>query len=115
PAQVSEENYFFRFSNYRDRLLAYLERPSSIVPEWRREEAIAFVKGGLEDFSISREAARLSWGVLVPDDATQVMYVWFDALTSYISTLGWPADADGNFKTFWTEGRTLQMAGKDQV
>ncbi len=111
---VTEENYFFRFSNYQDKLLAYLSRPGVIVPEWRREEAINFVQGGLEDFSISREKARLSWGVPVPADDSQVMYVWFDALTNYISTLGWPTEA-GNFEDFWTNGTTLQVAGKDQV
>jgi len=113
--EVSEENYFFKFSNYAEKLLQYLAQPASVVPEWRREEALNFVKGGLEDFSISREAARLSWGIPVPGDDTQVMYVWFDALTSYISTLGWPTDAEGNFKKFWEEGTTLQVAGKDQV
>ncbi|MBU6321038.1 MAG: methionine--tRNA ligase [Patescibacteria group bacterium] len=113
--EVSEENYFFRFSKYEPQLLAYLERKDAIVPDWRRKEAIKFVKKGLEDFSISREAARLSWGIPVPDDETQVMYVWFDALTNYISTLGWPADEEGRFKKFWDEGRTLQVAGKDQV
>lgn len=111
---VTEENYFFRFSKYQDKLLAYLGRPGVIIPEWRREEAISFVKGGLEDFSISREKARLSWGAPVPGDDAQVMYVWFDALTNYISTLGWP-DEEGRFAEFWTNGQTLQVAGKDQV
>ncbi len=115
PIEIEEENYFFRLSAYQDRLLAYLGQEGSIVPEWRRQEAITFVTKGLEDFSISREASRLPWGVPVPDDSTQVMYVWFDALTNYISTLGWPEDADGNFKTFWEAGETLQVAGKDQV
>lgn len=113
--EVSEDNYFFKFSNYQEKLLQYLEKPESIVPEWRRTEALNFVKGGLEDFSISREAARLSWGIPVPGDESQVMYVWFDALTNYISTLGWPKDAGENFKKFWEEGQTLQVAGKDQV
>lgn len=111
--ELTEENYFFRFSAYEEKLLAYLSRPGSIVPEWRREEAIAFVKGGLEDFSISRQKEKLSWGVPVPGDDSQVMYVWFDALTSYISTLGWPES--GNFETYWLNGVTVQMAGKDQV
>jgi len=115
PEVISEENYFFRFSTYEKQLLAYLEQERSIVPDWRREEAITFVKQGLEDFSISREKARLSWGVPVPGDETQVMYVWFDALTNYISTLGWPEDADGKFQKFWNEGKVLQVAGKDQV
>ncbi|MDO8566670.1 MAG: methionine--tRNA ligase [bacterium] len=121
PEKVSEENHFFRFSKYQDQLLAYLEHPHSIIPDWRRAEAVAFVKGGLEDFSISREKKRLSWGITVPDDDTQIMYVWFDALTNYISTLGWPSSAlatEGKpdlFKKFWEEGETFQVAGKDQV
>lgn len=110
---LKEENYFFAFSKYRDKLLEYLERPGVIIPEWRRQEAIAFVKEGLDDFSISREVSRLPWGIPVPGDPSQVMYVWFDALTSYISTLGWPKP--GNFEKFWEQGQTLQMAGKDQV
>jgi len=113
--EITEENYFFKFSKYQQQLLAYLAREESVVPEWRRAEARAFVEAGLEDFSISREQARLSWGVPVPGDDTQVMYVWFDALTNYISTLGWPDDTQGNFKKFWEEGKTLQVAGKDQV
>ncbi|MFA6278799.1 MAG: methionine--tRNA ligase [Candidatus Paceibacterota bacterium] len=115
PELLKETNYFFKFSNYQDRLIQYLEQPGVIVPEWRRSEAINFVKSGLEDFSISREKARLTWGIPVPGDDSQVMYVWFDALTNYISTLGWPSDAEGNFKKFWVEGNTLQIAGKDQV
>jgi methionyl-tRNA synthetase len=115
PQEIEEENYFFRLSKYQDALLAYLAQPHVIVPEWRREEAINFVKHGLEDFSISREKARLSWGVPVPGDDNQVMYVWFDALTNYISTLGWPEDTEGNFEKFWANGETLQLAGKDQV
>lgn len=113
PEKITEENYFFRFSKYEQELLTYLSKEAVIVPEWRREEAINFVKGGLEDFSISREKVRLSWGVPVPGDEDQVMYVWFDALTNYISTLGWP---DGeNFHSFWNEGKVVQVAGKDQV
>jgi methionyl-tRNA synthetase len=112
---LKEENYFFRLSKYQEKLLEYLSRPDVIVPDWRREEAINFVKGGLEDFSISREKERLSWGVPVPGDDGQVMYVWFDALTNYISTLGWPEDTDNRFKNFWENGEAVQTAGKDQV
>lgn len=115
PQVVEEENYFFALSKYQDYLKEYLSRPGVIEPEWRRLEALKFVEGGLEDFSISRERARLNWGIDVPGDDNQVMYVWFDALTNYISTLGWPEDKDGNFKKFWTEGETTQLAGKDQV
>lgn len=112
---VEEENYFFKLSNYQAYLEEYLSQPSVVVPEWRREEAINFVKSGLEDFSISRQKSRMDWGIPVPGDDEHVMYVWFDALTNYISTLGWPEDAKGNFQKFWTDGETLQLAGKDQV
>lgn len=115
PQEIEEENYFFKLSNYTDKLLVYLQQEGSVVPTWRRDEAIAFVQHGLEDFSISREKSRLAWGVPVPDDETQVMYVWFDALTNYISTLGWPSDPEGQFAKFWEKGEVVQMAGKDQV
>jgi len=115
PQVVEEENYFFALSKYQDYLKEYLSKPGVILPEWRREEAIKFVNGGLEDFSISRERARLNWGVDVPGDQNQVMYVWFDALTNYISTLGWPEDKEGNFNKFWERGETTQLAGKDQI
>lgn len=115
PQLLKEKNYFFKLSNYQEKLLKYLDAPDVIIPDWRRVEAIHFVKEGLEDFSISREKKRLSWGVPVPGDDTQVMYVWFDALVNYISTLGWPEDERGDFKNFWEGGHTLQMAGKDQV
>jgi methionyl-tRNA synthetase len=112
--EVEEENYFFKLSNYQAYLEEYLSTEAVIEPEWRRQEAITFVKNGLEDFSISREKARLNWGVPVPDNEGQVMYVWFDALTNYISTLGWP-QTEGDFAKFWTEGEVIQLAGKDQV
>src|SRR3990167_8577520 len=115
PIEIEEENYFFRLSAYQEKLLTYLSREGVIVPEWRRLEAINFVKRGLEDFSVSRVKEKMEWGVAVPDDDTQVMYVWFDALTNYISTLGWPEDAEGNFKKFWENGETVQTAGKDQI
>lgn len=115
PIEIEEENYFFKLNAYQEKLLTYLAKPGVITPEWRREEAILFVKQGLEDFSISRDKSRMNWGVPVPGDDTQIIYVWFDALTNYISTLGWPEDKDGNFKKFWVDGETMQMAGKDQV
>jgi methionyl-tRNA synthetase len=65
--------------------------------------------------SISREKSRMNWGIDVPSDPCHVMYVWFDALTNYISTLGWPEDKEGTFSRFWAEGDTLQLAGKDQI
>lgn len=123
PEEVEEENYFFKLSNYQAKLEQYLSQEGVIVPEWRRQEALNFVKQGLEDFSISREKARLPWGVPVPGDDSQVMYVWFDALTNYISTLGWPCSAEATqgkpddcpFHKFWVNGETVQLAGKDQV
>ena len=114
PIEVEEENYFFRLSKYQDALVAYLNKETSTVPAWQRAWALEFVKGGLEDLSISRQKSRMDWGVPVSGDNDHVMYVWFDALTNYISTLGWPNKA-GNFETFWLEGETLQLAGKDQV
>ena len=113
--EVEEENYFFKFNKYADSLLEYLERPNVITPEWRRKEAVNFVKNGLEDFPVSRLKAKMSWGIPVPGDDEQVMYVWFDALTNYISTLGWPEDDYGNFQKFWNDGEAIQFAGKDQV
>lgn len=109
--EIEEENYFFKFENYKDKLKKYLKE-GTIIPEWRRAEALKIVEE-MEDFSISREKSRLPWGIPVPGDESQVMYVWFDALTSYISTLGWPDEED--FKKYWEEGKTLQLAGKDQV
>jgi len=115
PTELEEENYFFKLSKYQDFLEEYLSRAETIVPAHRLEEARQFVAGGLEDFSISREKEKLPWGVPVPDDDTQTMYVWFDALINYVSTLGWPEDKEGKYKKFWNEGTTIQMAGKDQI
>jgi len=112
---IEEENYFFRFSKYEQELLEYLKREESIIPEFRKKEAISFVEAGLEDFSISRLKEKMPWGVPVPDDSEHIMYVWFDALANYISTLGWPNDINKNFEKFWVNGETLQMAGKDQI
>ena len=113
--EVEEENYFFRLSKYQDQLVAYLEDADRTPTKWARTWTLEFAKGGLDDVSISRHISRMDWGVPVPGDAEHVMYVWFDALTNYISTLGWPDDADGNFQKFWVDGFTLQLAGKDQM
>ncbi len=124
---VEEENYFFKLTNYRKKLLEYLSKKKVIIPEWRRIEAIDFVKDGMEDFSISRSKERFSWGVPVLGDDTQVIYVWFDAFVNYISTLGWPQTpsavghsplAGGEkslFEKFWRNGEKIQTAGKDMV
>lgn len=88
---IDEENYFFRFSKYQKPLLEfYKKHPDFVLPDFRFNEIKAFVERGLEDFSISRLKSKMPWGVPVPGDDTQVMYVWFDALVNYISCLGWP-------------------------
>ena len=99
--EIEEENYFFTLKKYEKKLLAYLNQEGVIVPEGRRREAIQFVERGLEDFSVSRVKEKMPWGIAVPGDETQVMYVWFDALTNYISTLGWPSSF--SFLSFATE------------
>jgi methionyl-tRNA synthetase len=108
---VEEENYFFRFSKFQDALLAlYGKDAGFVVPEKRLNEIRAFVERGPQDFSISRLAKKMPWGIPVPDDAEHVMYVWFDALVNYISTLGWPDEE--KFSRFWPG---VQIAGKDNL
>ncbi len=107
-----EENYFFRFSKYADKLLElYKNQPDFVQPDFRQNEMKVFVEGGLMDFSISRLKEKMSWGVPVPGDDTQVMYVWFDALVNYISCLGWPEDKV-KFEEFWPG---VQVCGKDNL
>lgn len=114
--EVEEENYFFRLSKYQDQLVAYLEDEARTPTKWARAWTLEFAKGGLDDVSISRHTSRMDWGIPVPGDDEHVMYVWFDALTNYISTLDWPNEStDGNFQKFWVDGDTLQLAGKDQM
>lgn len=112
---VDEENYFFKFSAFQNQLLELYEKtPDFVVPNFRFNEVKAFVERGLEDFSISRLKSKMSWGIEVPGDSEHVMYVWFDALTNYISTLGWPDKMD-NFEKFWVEGTPTQYCGKDNT
>lgn len=107
-----EENYFFRFSRYQKPLLYfYKSNPEFVKPESKMKEIVAFVEGGLQDFSISRLKEKMPWGVPVPEDNHHVMYVWFDALINYISTLSWPNDQE-NFDNFWPG---VQIAGKDNL
>lgn len=109
---INEENYFFRFSRYQDKLLAfYKEYPDFVKPDFRQKEIEKFVAGGLEDFSISRLKEKMPWGVEVPGDPEQVMYVWFDALTNYITSLGWPEN-EQEFTDFWPG---VQFCGKDNL
>ena len=110
---IEEENYFFKYSEFGEELLKLYEtKPNFVIPEVRLNEVREFVKRGLRDFSISRLKTKNPWGIPVPDDDDQTMYVWFDALTSYISTLGWP-DKAGNFEQFWLNGEVVQWCGKD--
>lgn len=109
-----EENYFFRFSNYQTKLLELYGNSNFVVPDFRFNEIKAFVERGLEDFSISRLKSKMPWGVPVPNDNDHVMYVWFDALVNYISTLGWPEDV-ANFEKFWVNGTPVQYCGKDNL
>ena len=110
-----EENYFFKFSKYQRQLLdLYQKNPNFVIPQSRQNEIKAFAERGLEDFSISRLKSKMSWGVQVPGDDTQVMYVWFDALVNYISTLGWPED-NATFEKFWKNGTPVQYCGKDNL
>ncbi len=107
-----EENYFFRFSSYQKQLLTlYESNPEFVLPEGKQKEIHSFVQGGLQDFSISRLKEKMPWGISVPDDADHVMYVWFDALINYISTIGWPTDK-AQFEKSWP---VVQIAGKDNL
>src|SRR3989344_2924439 len=109
---ISEENYFFKFSNYQEPLLDYYRNnPDFVVPDFRFREINQFVEQGLQDFSISRLKEKMPWGVEVPGDQDHVMYVWFDAIVNYISTLGWPNNEE-KFIDFWPG---VQMAGKDNL
>ncbi|MBO0686360.1 MAG: methionine--tRNA ligase, partial [Candidatus Dormibacteraeota bacterium] len=113
PEVLEEQNWFFRLSRYRPELLRLLEDGRlTVVPESRRREVLAFVAGGLQDLSVSRSRERArGWGIPVPGDAGQVMYVWFDALANYITALGYP-DADPAYRTFWADARSVHVIGK---
>ena len=122
-----EENYFFKFSKYQQPLLDYYNRHADfVVPDFRFNEIKSFVKAGLQDFSISRLKEKMPWGVPVPGDEAHIMYVWFDALINYISTLGWGSSgvSEGrsiggpHFEDFWgtmDNPNALQIAGKDNL
>lgn len=106
-----EENYFFRFSKYQEKLLDfYKNNPNFVYPDFRMKEITNFVEAGLTDFSISRLKTKMPWGIEVPGDPDQVMYVWFDALVNYISVLGWPDSSE--FSDWWPG---TQVCGKDNL
>lgn len=111
PEMLSEENYFFKLSRYQEPLEFLFEsRPDFVFPESRHKEMYNILKGGLDDISISRASDKLPWGIPVPGDDSQVMYVWFDALTNYITALGCGSKDDGLFRKFWP---AIHIVGKE--
>jgi methionyl-tRNA synthetase len=109
---VEEESYFFRLSAYQDRLLKlYADVPDFVLPRERLNEVASFVKGGLQDLSISRTT--FDWGVRVPGNHKHIMYVWVDALTNYITAVGFPDEQSETFKRYWPAA--LHVIGKDIV
>ena len=107
---VEEESYFFKLSQWENKLLKfYDENPKFILPKSRRNEVISFVKGGLKDLSISRKS--FTWGIKVPNNEKHIIYVWLDALTNYISALNYPNINDSKYKNFWPAD--VHMIGKD--
>lgn len=109
--QVSEENYFFKTSMFTDKIReAITTGVMEIVPEFRKNEFLELIKDGLTDVSISRPRKSLTWGIPVPDDPDQVMYVWLDALANYITVVGYP-DREAEYKSAWPAD--VQVIGKD--
>ncbi len=106
---VVEENYFFRLSRYEDRLLEhYTAHPEAMLPDGKRNEVLGLIKGGLQDFSISRTS--ITWGIPLPWDTSHVAYVWFDALINYCTAVGYPDDKE-RFHRFWPAD--YHLIGKD--
>ncbi|TYO97004.1 methionine--tRNA ligase [Desulfallas thermosapovorans] len=109
---LEEESYFFKMSKYADRLLKYIEdNPDFIQPTSRRNEMVSFIKSGLEDLCVSRTT--FDWGIPVPFDEKHVIYVWVDALTNYISALGYDEENDALYQQFWPAD--IHLVGKDIV
>ncbi len=111
---VEEPSYFFKLSNYTNQLIEYYEQnPKAVQPISRMNEVLAFLKqeGGLNDLSVSRHKSRLKWGIAVPDDADHVMYVWLDALTNYLTGIGYPNEKSESFQKYWSAD--YHVIGKD--
>lgn len=109
PAEIEEENYFFALSRYQQRLLDYIAaNPDFIQPETRRNEVVAFIERGLDDFSISREGVK--WGIRYPDDPTHTIYVWVEALMNYLTVTGYP---EAGYEKYWPAD--LHLVGKDII
>ncbi len=108
--KLEEENYFFKLSAFNEQIKqALTTNQLRVVPQSRLNEVLAVVNSGLEDISISRPKEKIAWGIAVPGDETQVMYVWFEALMNYITVLGYPEHDD--FKNYWPA--SVQVIGKD--
>ncbi len=106
---VKEESYFFKLSEWQDKLINYYEKnPESILPKTRYNEVLSFIKSGLKDLSISRTT--FNWGVPVPNNSKHVMYVWIDALCNYLTAIGYPDTNNKNYKQFWP---ATHIVGKD--
>ncbi len=115
PETVEEENYFFRLTKYEKPLYEIISsKRLKIIPQTRENETLSFIKQGLKDFSLSRAGERSrGWGVPVPGDSSQVMYVWYDALSNYLTGLGF-GDDEKRFEKYWAEGcRKVHIIGKD--
>ena len=109
---VEEESYFFKLSAYQKKLLElYAKQPDFVLPKERMNEVASFVRGGLQDLSISRTT--FDWGIVVPGDVKHIMYVWVDALTNYITAVGYPDTNSESFKRYWPAD--LHVIGKDIV
>lgn len=110
PDVVEEENYFFKLSNYQAELEKIIDSDAvKITPDYRKNEVTAFIKRGLDDFSISRSVARArGWGVPVPRDESQIMYVWFDALSNYINALGFATEGE-QYQKYWVQAKDRQI------
>lgn len=114
--RVSEESYFFRLSDYEEFLLGAIEKnPGLVRPEARRNEVVSFIKSGLQDLSISREKKSVWWGVPVPDDANHTIYLWVDALSNYITAIGYGNEErkSAGFEKYWQN--VVHLVGKDIV
>lgn len=108
---VKEESYFFKMSKYQDRLLKHIEEnPDFIQPSYRKNEVISFIKQGLTDLSISRNT--FDWGIPLEIDEKHVIYVWFDALTNYLTAVGYENNAE-MFEKYWNNGEVVHIVGKD--
>jgi len=110
--KVSEESYFFRLSDYDEFLIDLIENTDGLVrPEARKNEVLSFIRSGLQDLSISRQRTAVSWGIPVPGDDEHVMYVWLDALSNYLTALGYGSDDSSAFEKYWQN--VTHLVGKD--